>query len=130
MSRSCSSPSRSLEARATSSSASATTSCRQPSSISRSRRRSTSSCVSRNRSTRGVGSRTEGEGLMGLLATKKRRRWRSEYNEPQDAKSELHGKLNLLKLLVALAFVLRTAQVAEPELSRGGAFGQRPELHA
>jgi len=66
---------------------------------------------------------------MGLLATNKRRRWRSEYNEPQDAKSELNGKLNLLKLLVLLAFVVLTVQLARLQLMRGGEFEQRAQLN-
>src|SRR5438132_8088031 len=105
------------------------TSCRPPSSTWRSRRRSTSSCGSRSPSTRVGDSRIEFEGLMGLLATNKRRRWRSEYNEPQDVKSQLNGKLNLLKLLVVLAFVVLTVQLARLQLMRGSEFEQRAQLN-
>src|SRR5438477_13144924 len=105
------------------------TSCRPPSSTWRSRRRSTSSCGSRSPSTRVGDSRIEGEGLMGLLATNKRRRWRSEYNEPQDVNSQLNGKLNLLKLLVVLAFVVLTVQLARLQLMRGSELQLGGELN-
>src|SRR4051812_12784721 len=104
------------------------TSCRPPSSTWRLRRRSTSSCGSRSPSTHVGDSRIEGEGLMGLLATNKRR-WRSEYNEPQDVKSQLNGKLNLLKLLVVLAFVVLTVQLARLQLMRGSESQQRAQLN-
>ncbi len=66
---------------------------------------------------------------MGILANNKRRRWRSEYTEPQDPKSQLNGKLNLLKLVVIVAFAALTVQLARLQLMRGHEFQQRAALN-
>src|SRR6478672_5317642 len=66
---------------------------------------------------------------MGILANNKRRRWRSEYTEPQDPKSQLNTKLNLLKLAVIVAFAALTVQLARLQLMQGHEFQQRAALN-
>ncbi|HZP58197.1 MAG TPA: penicillin-binding protein 2 [Dehalococcoidia bacterium] len=66
---------------------------------------------------------------MGLLAGSRRRRWRAEHAETNDPQTELKLKLNLLRLVVVLAFGVLTVQLARLQLVRGGEFEQRAELN-
>ena len=66
---------------------------------------------------------------MGLLANNRRRRWRVEHVDQPDPAVQLRGRLNFLKLLVVVAFVALSVQLAHLQLMRGGEFEQRAQLN-
>ncbi|MHB8682892.1 MAG: hypothetical protein ACYC9X_01030, partial [Dehalococcoidia bacterium] len=66
---------------------------------------------------------------MGLLTNTRRRRWRVEPAEQPDPRSQLNGRLNILKLVVVLAFIALGVQLANLQLVQGRAFQQRAQLN-
>ncbi|MEX2247168.1 MAG: penicillin-binding protein 2 [Dehalococcoidia bacterium] len=66
---------------------------------------------------------------MGLLATGRRRRWRSEITEAPDPQEQLKRKLWLLYVAVLVAFAVLTVQLARLQLWRGSEFEQRAALN-
>jgi penicillin-binding protein 2 len=66
---------------------------------------------------------------MGLLATNRRRRWRSEDPEQPDPRKQINQKLWLLRIAVLAAFAALTVQLARLQLVEGGDFQQRATLN-
>ncbi|MBF6598954.1 MAG: penicillin-binding protein 2 [Dehalococcoidia bacterium] len=66
---------------------------------------------------------------MGLLTNNRRRRWRVENTEQADPKERLKLKLNLLKLVVLIAFVALSVQLARLQLVDGRTFERRAQLN-
>jgi penicillin-binding protein 2 len=62
---------------------------------------------------------------VGLLTNGRRRRWRVENTEQPDPEQQVKLKLNILKLVVLLAFAALAAQLANLQLVRGHDFEQR-----
>lgn len=66
---------------------------------------------------------------MGILSTRRRRRWRSENVETADPKEQIGVKLTFLRLMVLLAFGVLTVQLARLQLLNGAEFEQRAALN-
>lgn len=66
---------------------------------------------------------------MGLIASGKRRRWRSEKTEEPNPKEQLNKKLTVLRLAVLLVFAVLTAQLARLQLMQGKDFEQRAQYN-
>lgn len=66
---------------------------------------------------------------MGLLTSTRRRRWRSENVEAPDPKEQVGTKLIFLRVVVVLAFVVLSVQLARLQLMRGDEFEQRAQLN-
>jgi penicillin-binding protein 2 len=66
---------------------------------------------------------------MGLLTNTRRRRWRSENVEQPDPREQANFRLTFLRLMVILAFVALTVQLARLQLLQGDEFEQRAALN-
>ena len=66
---------------------------------------------------------------MGLLATGRRRRWRSENVEQPDPEGQARLRLWLLRIVIVLAFIALTVQLARLQLVRGDEFNERATLN-
>ncbi|MDE3096598.1 MAG: penicillin-binding protein 2 [Chloroflexota bacterium] len=66
---------------------------------------------------------------MGLLTNHRRRRWRAEPAEQPDPRAQTTARLNILKLVVVVAFVALAVQLANLQLVRGHEFQQRAQLN-
>jgi penicillin-binding protein 2 len=66
---------------------------------------------------------------MGLIATGRRRRWRSENVEQPDPEGQAKLRIWLLRIAVVLAFTALTVQLARLQLVRGDEFNERAELN-
>src|SRR5437868_357436 len=59
------------------------------------------------------------------MLTGNQRRWRVEHEETQDPRREVDRKLWALRIVVAIAFIALTIQLARLQLVRGHEFEQR-----
>jgi penicillin-binding protein 2 len=66
---------------------------------------------------------------MGLLTNNRRRRWRVEHAEQPDAAQQVKNRLNLLKIVVLLAFGALALQLANLQLVRGHSYEERAQLN-
>ncbi len=66
---------------------------------------------------------------MGLLATNRRRRWRSENTEQPDPQDQVKLRLWLLRLAIVVAFGVLTVQLARLQLMRGDVYQERAALN-
>ena len=66
---------------------------------------------------------------MGLLATNRRRRWRTENPEQPDPRDQLRLRLWLLRIAILTAFAVLTVQLARLQLMRGDVYEQRAVLN-
>ncbi len=66
---------------------------------------------------------------MGILANGRRRRWRAEMADEVDPRTRVNQKLWVLRIVIVLAFIALTVQLARLQLVQGHEFQQRAALN-